>query len=76
MHIDVKRLEQNGWIVEIDEDEQHIMIHPEKGNNELFRKVCELLGHRDVGLSIGDAERITDHTIHEVQKTQIMNLVD
>lgn len=76
MHIDVKRLEENGWAVEIDKDMEHITIHPTYPDHALFEKCVKMVSHPDLRIHPHDADRIADRFVRDVQRTQIMDLVD
>lgn len=76
MHIDVKKLEANGWAVEIDRDQEHITIHPTHPDHGLFEKVVKLVSHADLRIHPHDRDRIADRFVRDVQRTQIMDLLD
>lgn len=76
MHINVNKLNKAGWIVEIDQDQEHIIIHPKHGIDRLFQELVKLFGNPDLNISIEDAECTADKTVREIQKVQIWNLVD
>lgn len=76
MRIDVKKLNDRGFAVEINSDQSQIEIYPVNGSNDLFRQICKLLDHDDLRLATVDAERITDKTVREVQRQQLFDLMD
>lgn len=78
MYINIEKMENAGWAVEVELDKignpRAISIHPKHGSTDMAIEIAEVVRKR-TGLKEYEIDTITDSTISEVHKFQIFDLI-
>jgi len=75
MRIDIKRLEDNGFIVDQDKREGTITIYPANGNSDLFMELSNVL-QKNTDMKVRDCEMMGESITQECNNKRILQLCE
>ena len=75
MRINIDKLNRRGWLIDINNDKNEIAIYPKEWDDTTFTRLVNAMDH-DLGLNLSEMERLAEKTCKEIQKLQIMALLD